>query len=89
MRIIGHRAVSNGIRMLTISFVVAGQRSEAIVRQMDKLNIGIRYGDFYVRRLIEALGLQEQGGVVRVSMAHYNTSEEIDRLLGRLEDVIR
>jgi selenocysteine lyase/cysteine desulfurase len=28
------------------------------------------------------------GGVVRVSIAHYNTAEEIDRLIQHLDDVI-
>ena len=88
VRIIGHVDVANGNRMPTISFVVAGQHAETIVRHMDKFNIGIRFGDFYARRLIEALNLQTQGGVVRVSMAHYNTAEEIDRLIGRLDEVI-
>jgi selenocysteine lyase/cysteine desulfurase len=55
---------------------------------VDQFNIGIRFGDFYARRLIEALGLAEQGGVVRVSMAHYNTIGEIDQLIGHLDEVI-
>ncbi len=88
VRIIGHERVDEGNRMPTISFVVAGRHSESIVRHVDKFNIGIRFGDFYARRLIEALGLQTQGGVVRVSMAHYNTAEEIDRLIGCLEEVM-
>ena len=88
VRIIGHDRVVNGNRMPTISFVVAGKHSETIVRHIDKFNIGIRFGDFYAKRLIEALGLQAQGGVVRVSMAHYNTTEEIDRLIAHLDEVI-
>ena len=88
VRIIGHDRVSSGNRMPTISFVVTGQHSESIVRHLDKFNIGIRFGDFYARRLIEALNLNAQGGVVRVSMAHYNTVEEISRLIGHLEEVI-
>ena len=88
VRIIGLNKVTNGDRMPTVSFVVAGLHSEAIVRHMDKFNIGIRFGDFYARRLIEALNLQVQGGVVRVSMAHYNTAEEIDKLILHLEEVI-
>ena len=88
VRIIGHRLNANGSRMPTISFVAAGKHSETIVRHVDKFNIGIRFGDFYARRLIEALDLQGQGGVVRVSMVHYNTVEEIDRLIGHLEEVI-
>ena len=88
VRIIGHDHVSNGNRMPTISFVVTDQQSERIVRHMDKFNIGIRFGDFYAWRLIEALGLNTHGGVVRVSMAHYNTAEEISRLIGHLDEII-
>ena len=88
VRIIGHDRVRDGNRMPTISFVVAGKHSEAIVRHLDQFNIGIRFGDFYARRLIEALNLNAQGGVVRISMAHYNTIEEISRLIGHLDEVI-
>ncbi len=77
-----------GARVPTVSFVVAGQHSEAIVLHMDRFGIGIRFGDFYAKRLIEALGLDGQGGVVRVSMAHYNTLDEIDRLVRHLDEVI-
>ena len=77
-----------GARVPTVSFVVAGQHSEAIVLHMDRFGIGIRFGDFYAKRLIEALGLDGHGGVVRVSMAHYNTLDEIDRLVRHLDEVI-
>ncbi len=88
VRILGMDHVSNGNRMPTVSFVVAGKQPESIVRHMDRFNIGIRFGDFYARRLIDALGLQSQGGVIRVSMAHYNTEGEIDRLIRHLSDAI-
>ena len=74
--------------VLRLRPALADQHSEAIVRYVDKSQIGIRFGDFYARRLIEALNLQAQGGVVRVSMAHYNTAEEIARLIVCLEGVI-
>jgi len=92
VRIIGRPTVndSNGqpARMPTVSFVVDGKQSESIVLHTDKFNIGIRFGDFYARRLIEALKLQANGGVVRVSIAHYNSMQEIDALLTHLEDVV-
>jgi selenocysteine lyase/cysteine desulfurase len=50
--------------------------------------IGIRFGDFYAKRLIEALGLQARGGVVRVSIAHYNTPAEMDHLIKHLDAAI-
>lgn len=88
VRIIGLPSVTTGERVPTISFVVEGYRSETIVRCADAHGIGIRFGDFYARRLMEALGLQKYGGVVRISIAHYNTSDEIQRLLGALDEAI-
>lgn len=89
VRVIGHDSATDGQRVPTISFVAGQQSSEAIVRHMDQFGIGIRFGDFYAKRLIEALGLQAQGGVVRVSIAHYNTLDEIDRLIQHLDEVIQ
>jgi cysteine desulfurase family protein (TIGR01976 family) len=88
VRIIGHATATHARRVPTISFVVAGVRSESVVRHVDAHGIGIRFGDFYARRLIEALGLDAQGGVIRVSIAHYNTMSEIDRLIRHLDEVI-
>lgn len=86
VRVIGKTSVQ--ARVPTISFVVEGVRSEAVVLKVDEQRIGIRFGDFYARRLIEALGLAPLGGVVRVSLAHYNTLEEIDRLITALDQAI-
>jgi cysteine desulfurase family protein (TIGR01976 family) len=85
VRVIGQTASDAALRVPTISFVVNGQNSESIVRAVDAQNIGIRFGDFYAKRLIKALGLESQGGVVRVSIAHYNTLDEMDRLIQALE----
>jgi selenocysteine lyase/cysteine desulfurase len=71
--------------MPTISFVVDGKQSDAIVRHVDQFGIGIRFGDFYAQRLIDALGIRQQGGVVRVSIAHYNSANEIEQLIAALE----
>ncbi|TQM99470.1 cysteine desulfurase family protein (TIGR01976 family) [Acidovorax temperans] len=89
VRVIGHDSATDGQRVPTISFVAGQQSSEAIVRHVDRFGIGIRFGDFYAKRLIEVLGLQAQGGVVRVSIAHYNTLDEIDRLIQHLDEVIQ
>jgi len=74
--------------MPTISFMVQGCMSEDIVQHTDCFNIGIRFGDFYAKRLVQALGLGAQGGVVRVSIAHYNTLAEIDQLVMHLDEVM-
>jgi cysteine desulfurase family protein (TIGR01976 family) len=88
VRVIGPPRVIPGERVPTISFVVNGMRPEVLVASIDRHGIGIRHGDFYARRLIEALELTAGGGVVRVSIAHYNTREEIERLTTALEEVL-
>ena len=41
------------------------------------------------KRLVEALGIADAGdGVVRVSMVHYNTLDEVDRLIAALDRVL-
>ena len=87
VRIVGLPDIISRRRVPTISFTAAGQTPEAIVRHIDRFQIGIRHGDFYSRRLIASLGLQT-GGVVRVSIAHYNTIAEIDRLIHHLDAVL-
>ena len=36
-----------------------------------------------------SLGLQDRGGIVRVSLLHYNTPEEVARLLEALSEILR
>ncbi len=88
VRIIGLPDTTSGRRVPTISFMVDGTMSETVVLHTDRFGIGIRFGDFYAKRLIEALGLNVWGGVVRVSIAHYNTRAEIDHLIRHLDEVI-
>ena len=87
IRIIGETSPDRSLRVPTISFVIKEKKSSAIPPATDKQNIGIRWGDFYARRLITDLGLAKQDGVVRVSMVHYNTHEEIDKLIEVFEGV--
>jgi len=84
----GERVADSSRRVPTISFSVEGVAPEAIVRAVDRSGIGIRHGDFYAKGVVRALGLDQRGGVVRVSMAHYNTSSEIDRAIAALDDAI-
>lgn len=81
VRVIGLPEWDPTLRVPTISFVVDGERSDSITEEVDAHKVGIRYGDFYARRLIDDLGLGPKNGVVRVSMVHYNTLEEVDRLI--------
>jgi len=81
VRIIGEEVADGLKRVPTISFVTDGIKSDSITREVDKYKIGIRYGHFYAKRLIDALDLAKKNGVVRVSMVHYNALKEVDRLI--------
>ncbi|MEO1211329.1 MAG: cysteine desulfurase-like protein [Cyanobacteria bacterium J06638_20] len=81
VQILGTQTSDRTQRVPTISFVVNGVDSSTIPTKVDTHKIGIRYGDFYACRLIDDLGLSTKNGVVRVSMVHYNTLEEVDRLI--------
>ncbi|WP_435269733.1 cysteine desulfurase-like protein [Shinella sp. BE166] len=87
-RIIGHSAHRDGTRIPTVSFVFDGRDSAEICKAMDAHRIAIRFGDFHSRRLAEYLDLTENNGMVRVSMVHYNTIEEIDRMTKALDMIL-
>jgi cysteine desulfurase family protein (TIGR01976 family) len=88
VRVWGAKAADRAFRVPTVSFSVDGASPESIVRAVDPHGIGIRHGDFYAKHLVRDLGLEPSGGVVRVSMVHYNTEAEMDRLLPVLEQAI-
>jgi len=72
-------------RVGTVSFVHSEKSSRAITEEVDRTDIAIRHGHMYAYRLCEALGLEPDDGVVRVSLVHYNTPEEIERLIEVLD----
>ena len=45
-------------------------------------------GDFYAPRVLEATGIDPADGVVRCSLVHYNTADEVDRLTIALEAIM-
>ncbi|ORX95324.1 cysteine desulfurase-like protein [Basidiobolus meristosporus CBS 931.73] len=88
VRIIGLADSDPQLRVPTISFVVKGMDSDQVVSHVDNSQkIGIRWGHMYAKRLVEDL-LGLVGGVVRVSMVHYNTVEEVDQLIRVLDEIL-
>jgi cysteine desulfurase family protein (TIGR01976 family) len=75
-------------RVGTISFLHGTRSSREITAAVDRTNVAIRHGHMYAWHLCDALGLDLVDGVIRVSFVHYNTLEEIDRLLGILDQVL-
>lgn len=88
VRLLGCAEADAARRVPTISFTVTGRRSSDIVSSLDKRCVATRYGHFYAYRAIERMGLLEQDGVVRVSLAHYNSPAEVTRLIDALDRVL-
>ncbi len=87
VRIIGPTGAGTE-RVGTISFVHNRMSSREITEAVDRSGIGIRNGHMYAYHLCEALGLDPEDGVVRTSLVHYNTLEEIERLIEVFESVL-
>ena len=81
VRIIGP-AHGGPSRVGTVSLVHDTKSSREITEVVDGSGIAIRHGHMYAYHLCEALGRDIEDGVVRVSLVHYNTPEEIERLIG-------
>jgi cysteine desulfurase family protein (TIGR01976 family) len=64
-----------------------GRASDVVARSLARQGIFVWAGNFYAQNLMERLGLQESGGVVRIGFVHYNTAEEIERLLTALRQL--
>jgi cysteine desulfurase family protein (TIGR01976 family) len=85
----GHSAMSRvHERVPTICFTVAGFHPSMITDRMAEAGIGIRDGHMYAPRLMNRLGLSMDSGLIRASLVHYNTADEIRRFGRVLSDII-
>jgi selenocysteine lyase/cysteine desulfurase len=50
--------------------------------------LGAGAGHFYAYRLVEALGIDTEDGVVRASFVHYTSPEEVSRLIEALDELL-
>jgi selenocysteine lyase/cysteine desulfurase len=44
-------------------------------------------GNYYALNLTERLGVEKTGGLLRIGLVHYNTVEEVDRLLAAMREL--
>ena len=81
IKIVGNTSADAELRVPTISFYHVDFKSNEIVEKVDEHRIGIRFGDFYAKKLIQSLDLEKKNGIVRVSLVHYNTVQEVSKLI--------
>lgn len=76
-------------RVPTFSFTLEGHTPDEVASFLGDHHINAWNGNFYAINVTERLGLEEQGGLIRVGAVHYNTLQEIDRLGEVLNDLTR
>ncbi len=72
-------------RVITVALRKAGTTPEALARRLGEQNIFTWDGNFYAISVTERLGVEDEGGLLRIGLAHYNTVEEVDRCLEVIE----
>lgn len=89
VRIIGQDRAVTGHRAPTISFVPGTVRPSDLAKRLAREKIAVRNGHFYALRCVEALGIEDpEEGVLRISLVHYNTTDEVRRLTGCLQAML-
>ena len=87
IRLIGKRKIENKNRAPTIAFTFENKSSKNISSQLVKNGIATRNDNFYAWRCLKALGIDTEDGVVRTSMVHYNSQEDVDKLISVLTKI--
>jgi cysteine desulfurase family protein (TIGR01976 family) len=76
-------------RVPTVSFTLEGHSPREMAEYLGRRGIFVWDGNYYALAVMERLGLQPTGGMVRVGLAHYNATEEIDWLINEVATLTR
>ncbi len=68
-------------RTPTFALTIDGISPRAAAEALGRQGIYAWDGNFYAQGLMERLGLEEGGGVLRLGLVHYSTSDEVDRTI--------
>ncbi len=74
-------------RVPTIAIRLARTKPSKIASFLGDRGIFTWDGNYYAINLTERLGVESDGGLLRIGLVHYNTAEEIDRLLAALAEL--
>jgi selenocysteine lyase/cysteine desulfurase len=73
-----------GIRASTVSILPLDKPVPAVVAELEKQKLMVASGDFDAVRLLNEMNIDLNPGVIRMSLLHYTTRDEIDRLISGL-----
>ena len=81
---IGKNKIQNKDRAPTISFYSNKKTSKEISNTLHKFKIATRNDNFYAWRCLDYLKIDTNDGVVRTSIVHYNTINEVEKIIDTL-----
>src|SRR5712664_102840 len=76
-------------RCSTVSIRIGDHRPTEIAKYLGDRGIFTWDGNYYALNLTERLGVEKSGGLLRIGLVHYNTADEVDRLLSALGEFAR
>jgi cysteine desulfurase family protein (TIGR01976 family) len=76
-------------RCSTVSLRLEGHTPTEVATFLGERGIFTWDGNFYALNLTERLGVQASGGLLRIGLVHYNTADEVERLLAALREFSR
>jgi len=74
-------------RTPTVAIRLAGHTPRELADFLGTRGIFTWDGNYYALNLTERLGVESSGGMLRIGLVHYNTAEEVERLLGALREL--
>jgi cysteine desulfurase family protein (TIGR01976 family) len=74
-------------RCSTVSIRLANRTPTEVATFLGERGIFTWDGNYYALNLTERLGVESTGGLLRIGLVHYNTADEVDRLLASLQEI--
>jgi len=74
-------------RCPTVAVRVAGHMPLELATKLGDRGFFTWDGNYYAINLTEYLNVEKDGGFLRIGLAHYNTAEEVDRLLAAIQEI--
>jgi len=75
-------------RVPTVSALFEGRSSASVAQALAQENIFVWSGHNFALETVRLLGIDEDDGVVRIGLAHYNDRNDVRRLLDALRNVV-
>jgi cysteine desulfurase family protein (TIGR01976 family) len=75
------------LRTPTFAVAVEGMTPQEVSEALGRQGIFVWAGHYYAVEVMRRIGVLDEGGLVRIGFVHYSTEDEVDRVLGALDEL--